>query len=40
MFFWKLSYERMFLLRRHMGGCFVENKHVLLFGKQPGENGI
>jgi hypothetical protein len=46
MFFWKLSYERMFLLKqacgrmfcssRHMRGVFSENRHMAYFCKLSG----
>ena len=33
MFFWKLSYERMFYRSRHVRGCFAVNRHVISFWK-------
>jgi hypothetical protein len=36
-FFWSLIYERMILGRRHVGGIFAENRHVVFSWKLSGE---
>ena len=36
-FFWKLSYERMFLLKQTPRGCFGENRLMVFFWKLPGK---
>ena len=36
-FFWKLSYERMFLLKQTHRGCFGENRLMVFFWKLPGK---
>jgi hypothetical protein len=33
---WRLSYERMFHWRRHVGRCFAENRQTVFFWKLPG----
>jgi hypothetical protein len=36
-FFWKLSYERVFLLNPTHGRMFAENRHMVLLWKLPGK---